>query len=130
MWFNEKVNYVYNESFAKAISQAGYRPHRVDEREHNDKIDDEIIRQIRRSRFVVADLTGHRGGVYYEAGFAAGLGIPVFLTCNEEEANNVHFDILQYNCIRWSYTELDEFTRALNVRIEAVLGKGIFTNGL
>ena len=46
-----------------------------------DKIDDEIIGEIRRSRFLVADFThgdkGARGSVYYEAGFAYGLGLPV-----------------------------------------------------
>jgi len=51
---------IYEEVFAKAISEAGFKPHRVDQREYNDKIDDEIIVQIRRSRFIVADFTGHR----------------------------------------------------------------------
>ena len=35
---------------------------------------DRIIAQIRASKFVVADFTRNRGGVYYEAGFALGLG--------------------------------------------------------
>ena len=63
------------------IEDAGYEAVRIDEKEHTNKIDDEIIAEIRRSRFVVADFTqgkdGARGGVYYEAGFAHGLGIEV-----------------------------------------------------
>ena len=31
--------------------------------------------EIRRSRFVVADYTGQVNGVYFEAGFALGLGL-------------------------------------------------------
>src|SRR5712672_2679134 len=34
---------------------------------------DEIISQIRRSKFLIADFTGRRGGVYFEAGLAMGL---------------------------------------------------------
>ena len=36
--------------------------------EHINRIGDEIISQIRRSKFLIADFTGHRGGVYFEAG--------------------------------------------------------------
>ena len=122
MWFHRKMEPLYNLSLEKAIIDAGYHPHRVDKREHAEKIDDEIIMQIRRSRFVVADLTGHRGGVYYEAGFAHGLGLPVFLTCRADK--KLHFDVRQYNCIFWEWDKLDEFKTALTRRIEATLGKG------
>ena len=41
------------------------------------KIDDEIVAEIRRSKFIIADFShgsdGARGGVYFEAGFAHGL---------------------------------------------------------
>ena len=36
---------------------------------------------------------GARGGVYFEAGFALGLGKTVFLTCREDRTKAVHFDI-------------------------------------
>ena len=41
------------------------------------------------------------GGVYYEAGFARGLGIPVISTCREDERGKLHFDTRQYNHIFW-----------------------------
>lgn len=91
MWFDPSMNTIYDGAIAPAIGLAGYAPHRVDKREHAEKIDDEIILQIRRSRFVVADATGHRGGVYYEAGFAHGLGLPVFWTC--KKGDDLHFDV-------------------------------------
>lgn len=81
MWFDNDLKKVYDDIIAPAILAAGYKPHRVDQREHNNKIDDEIIAEIRRSRFVLADFTGHRGGVYFEAGFSKGLGMEVFWTC-------------------------------------------------
>jgi nucleoside 2-deoxyribosyltransferase len=122
MWFDEEMRIAHENGLEPGIRNAGYRPHRVDDAQHIDKIDDRIIAQIRRSRFLVADLTGHRGGVYYEAGFAAGLDKPVFYTCRSDHAENIHFDIRQFNYIKWETPA--ELAAALQVRIEAVLGRG------
>jgi hypothetical protein len=62
----------------------------------------EAIAEIRRSRFVVADYTGHRGGVYFEAGFALGLGLIVIPTCRADEVPKLHFDIKHLNTLLWS----------------------------
>lgn len=71
--------------------------------QHDGKIDDRIIAEIRIAGLVVADFTGGRGGVYYEAGYAQGLGIPVVWTCREDyfREKGVHFDTRQYNHIVW-----------------------------
>lgn len=126
MWFDPTMTPVYDSTIAMAIADAGYRPHRVDCAEHNNKIDDEIIAQIRRSRFVVADFTGHRAGVYYEAGFAQGLRLEVIWTCRKDEIEKLHFDVRQYNCIDWSAENLPDFRTRLTNRIERVLGKGSY----
>jgi nucleoside 2-deoxyribosyltransferase len=126
MWFDSRMTPIYNDVISKAIEDAGYKPHRVDKGEHNNKIDDEIIAQIRRSRFIVADFTGQRGGVYYEAGFAQGLGLEVFWTCRKDEIEKLHFDIRQYNCIVWEQDKPDEFRKRLANRIESVLGRGTY----
>jgi hypothetical protein len=70
----------------------------------------------------VADFTGHRGGVYFEAGFAMGLGLPVFFTCRNTELEKLHFDVRQYNTIDWS--DASDLSSRLQVRIEAVIGDG------
>ena len=79
MWFDDSTLDAWEKGLKKGISDAGYAPLRISMKEHVNKICDEIISEIKRSRFIVADYTGHRGGVYYEAGFAAGLGLPVIL---------------------------------------------------
>lgn len=124
MWFDDSIRALYDEAIAPAISDAGYDPHRVDLREHNDKIDDEIISQIRKSKFVVADFTGHRGGVYFEAGFAKGLGLEVFWLCRDDDLKDLHFDIRQYNCIVWNDSKKEELRKRLTARIESVLSHG------
>lgn len=122
MWFHEDLNEAYTNGFQVGILQAGYDPVRIDRTEHINRIDDEIIRQLKSSRFVIADFTGHRGGVYFEAGFALGHDIPVFWSCRKDDMNELHFDIRQFNCIDWETPE-DLATR-LTTRLEAVLGPG------
>lgn len=122
MWFEHHLQEAYSNGFEIGIRQAGYDPLRIDRTEHVGKIDDEIIAQIRRSRFVVADFTGHRGGVYFEAGFALGLDLPVIWTCHQDSLHELHFDIRQFNCIDWS--EPAELADRLQKRIEAVIGGG------
>lgn len=124
MWFNDCIKPIWKDYIEPAISDAGYEPKRIDEHPHNNRIDDEIIAQIRRSKFVVADFTGQRGGVYFEAGFALGLGLPVIWTCREKELKRVHFDNRQYNFILWEEGNLPEFKLNLQYRIEATLGRG------
>lgn len=102
MWFAEELMPAYREGIAPALRSAGYDPLRVDAVQHNGKIDDRIIAEIRRSGLVVADFTGHRGGVYFEAGFGMGLSIPVIWTCRQDAIDEAHFDTRQYNHITWS----------------------------
>jgi nucleoside 2-deoxyribosyltransferase len=90
---------------------------RIDLEEHNDKIDDRIISEIRRSGLVVADFTGQRGGVYFESGFAMGLGIPVIRTCRKDNVDTLHFDTRQYSHVLWESPE--ELKEKLTNRIRA-----------
>ncbi|MEH7895600.1 hypothetical protein [Bacillus thuringiensis] len=119
MWFGEEMNSVYQKAIKRAIEDAGYNAMRIDELEHNNKIDDAIIAQIQRSKFVIADFTGHRGGVYFEAGYAMGLGIPVIWSCRKNDLDNLHFDTRQYSHLVWG-TEQELYKLLLN-RIKATI---------
>jgi hypothetical protein len=63
MWFDESTNDAYFRGIAPAVSGMGYKSVRIDKMEHNNKIGDEIIAEIRRSRFLVADFTCQAGKV-------------------------------------------------------------------
>ena len=102
-----------------AIEQTGFKPIRIDNKEHNNDINDEIIGEIRSSKFIVADFTGSRGGVYYEAGFAYGFNIQVIHTCKKDHLKNVHFDINHRNIIVWETGE--ELYKGLLNRIKATI---------
>ena len=132
MWFHNSMTKAYDDGFRPAIEQARYNPLRIDRKEHINKIDDEIIAEIRRSRFLVADFTqgsdGARGGVYYEAGFAHALGLPVIFTCHKRALNDLHFDTDHYNHIVW--TDENGLREKLKNRILAVIGEGPETQTL
>ena len=62
MWFDDSVERAYDEGIAPAIRDCGFEPKRIDRDPTVDKIDDAIIAEIRRSRFLVADFThGNEG---------------------------------------------------------------------
>lgn len=122
MWFDDVMTSAFENGLAPAIRGAGYQPLRIDKKEHANKVDDEMIAEIRRSAFVGAYFTGHRGGVYFEAGFAMGLNLPVIWTCRKDHMAELHFDIRQYNCIDWQ--DENDLRERLQLRIEALLGAG------
>jgi nucleoside 2-deoxyribosyltransferase len=101
MSFDPSLDSVFSDGIAAAIRDAKYEPLRVDKVHHNEKICDRIVAEIRRSRFVIADVTMQRQGVYFEAGFAMALGLPVIWCCRKDDLNNVHFDTRQYKHIVW-----------------------------
>ncbi|QOJ22298.1 MAG: nucleoside 2-deoxyribosyltransferase [Gammaproteobacteria bacterium] len=121
MWFDKTMDSFYQNGIKLAIEADGTKCMRIDLHEHNNKICDEIIAEIRRSNYLVADFTGNRGGVYYEAGFAYGLGIPVIWTVHQNDLASVHFDTRQYNHIVYE-TEEQLKERLLN-RIKATIVK-------
>ncbi len=87
----------------------GFQPLLVDEIHHNEGIMDKIIASINSSKFVVAELTYQKTGVYYEAGYAKGLGLPVIHIVKGEDLKNCHFDIKHLNLIVWnSLAELED----------------------
>lgn len=131
MWFGKEMDEAWRLGFAPGIRDAGYHPLRIDGKEHNNKIDDEIVAEIKRSRFLIADFTcggvvvdgkfepNPRGGVYYEAGLAHGLGMEVIFTCRADRMDYAHFDTRQFAHIVWQ--EPADLRTAVYNRIAATL---------
>jgi hypothetical protein len=121
-WFDNSLQDAWTNGFHPGIRAAGFRPVRIDKEDYIGGVSDEIMAQIRRSRFVVADYTGRRNGVYFEAGFASGLGLSVIPTCRADEIDTLHFDIKHLNTLLWNTST--ELAEGLNRRIRAVVGIG------
>lgn len=127
MWFGDKdtkseMDQLYLEGIAPAIKEAGYREGRADLEPHNDYIMNKIIGDIKQAPFIVADFTGHRNGVYFEAGFARGLGIPVIHTCKSSDFEKAHFDTKQLPHLKWNSPE--ELRISLKEWIRGLMGDG------
>ena len=147
MWFNKRTN-AYKETVKEAIKAAGYdEPVFIDTYPHNNFIMDEVINKINEARFVIADFTcipeqpekngkipgGVRGGVYFEAGYARGLGKEVIVTCcdSDDAKKRRHFDIDQLNTLFWHKSRGKlydgnkiDFAKRLAERIKATVGRG------
>lgn len=109
------------EAIEAVLSDCGYSPRVMDEIEHNHQIVPEMLHEIRQARFVVAELTGHNNGAYYEAGYALGIGKEVIQVCSKTELDSkLHFDVKQVNSIVWNDEE--ELKKKLKKRIEATVG--------
>jgi len=128
MAFDSSLNPV-KATIETAIRDAGYEPLRVDDDHYAGGVMERIVGHVRDSKFIVADFTRNRGGVYYEAGAAFGLGIPVVHLCAEEclgedSDDKVHFDIRHLNFITWKFAEQDTLKTRLRDRIIAIFGRG------
>ncbi len=121
MSFDTSLTPVWEHGIKPAIEDAGYRPYRVDKDHHVDRIDAKIINEITNSIAVVADVTQQKQGVYYEAGFAEGLGRKVFWSVNKDDLKKVHFDTRQFRHVVWATPE--ELRAQLYELLCAVLGK-------
>ncbi|WP_196595914.1 hypothetical protein [Pectinatus frisingensis] len=109
------------DAIKEAISKAGYEPCIISEHQHNKSIPQEIENEIKKSEFVVTDLTTQNKGAYFEAGVAKGLGKEVIFTCHEDDFNNIHFDTKQINTIKWS--DKNTFVDDLYKRIKFTIGE-------
>lgn len=102
-----------------AVENCEYEAILIDE-QHIDSdvtINDALIAEIRKSKFVVADFSEHKHGVYFEAGFALGLRKPVIYLCQKDDFVNTHFDTNHYPHV--IYESPVELMNKLKTKIEA-----------
>jgi nucleoside 2-deoxyribosyltransferase len=122
MSFSPDLNPAWNLGIRPALERVHFKPYRVDAEPHIDRIDTKIMTEIKNSRFVVADVTLQRQGVYFEAGYALGLGLPVFWCVRKDDLPNVHFDTRQYNHIAWENEP--DLAEQLYLFVNAIVGRG------
>jgi nucleoside 2-deoxyribosyltransferase len=121
MSFSESLYDIWKNSIKAAIEKAGYKAYRIDNEKHNERIDVKLMAEIKNSKFLIADVTDQKQGVYFEAGYALGLGIPVIWSCRQDNLEKVHFDTRQYNHIVWQNEE--QLKEVLYNFICAIIGK-------
>jgi hypothetical protein len=105
MWFDDAMDDAWASGLRPGVVNAGFEPRRLKEEVHPDRIDTRIVAAIRSCRFLVADVTGARPAVYYEAGLAEGLNKTVVWTCRRDKEREMCFDTRQFRHILWDKPE-------------------------
>jgi hypothetical protein len=90
-------------------------------------IDNRMRVELRTARFVICDLSDGNRGAYWEAGFAEGLGRPVFYLCRrdvlegKDPSKSPHFDTRQQLIIPWDLEDPASAMEELKATIRATL---------
>jgi len=118
MSFSATASEIRN-SIKKAVTESGYEPLLIDEVHYDSHItiNDALIRFIKKSKFLIADFSEQKHGVYFEAGFALGLKRPVIYTCSRNDFDKTHFDTNHYPHI--VYESVEELEEKLKNKIQA-----------
>jgi hypothetical protein len=118
MSFKEETREIRN-AIKSALDLTGFVPILIDEQniDSDRTINDEIIANLKRCKFCIADFTFHSMGVYFESGHALGQGKKVIYTCRYDEFVKAHFDIRPLQHIIYETTE--QLTKDLVNKIDA-----------
>jgi len=100
---NTELDELFQNCLRPAVLQTGYELRMATQRAG--LIDAVIEDEIRRCRFVIADLSDDNAGAYWEGGFAQGLGKDVIYICKATDGDGAekktHFDTDHRLLVRW-----------------------------
>lgn len=120
---NYDLDRVVTEYFKPAVARTGFELRVATDQQPAGLIDNHVRALLLGSRFVVADLSHANHGAYWEAGFAEGLGRPVFYTCKKSvwEDEKTHFDTNHMHTIIWDENDPEKAGDDLTDTIRATL---------
>jgi hypothetical protein len=110
-------------TFEAIAEKLGYQCDRVTEKNAEHRIVPEILERIRRAGFTIVDLTDLRENVFYELGYADGLGKRVIVTAKKD--TKLPFDVSDIPTIFWSGQQ--QLRRDLEERIRTVVKSAVPT---
>ena len=107
------------EAIKEICTAFGVKAYRADEIEHQDRITNVILDEIRDCDILIADLSHERPNVYYEIGYAHALNKKPILY--RRQGTRLHFDLSVHNVPE--YRNITELRDLLRRRLEAILGR-------
>jgi hypothetical protein len=107
------------EAIKTGVKECSITAERIDDDERSERVTDRILEAIRKAEFVIVDLTNERPNVFFEAGYAHGLGkIPIYVA---REGTHLHFDIKDYAVI--IFRNMKELREGIARRLVALITK-------
>lgn len=119
---NTDLDRVFAECLRPTVKKTGYELRTVVQKAG--LIDAVIEDDIRRCRFLIADLSDNNAGAYWEAGFAEGLGKPVIYISragDQGDDRRTHFDTDHRQTVRWDLSSLGRTAEVLEAVIRNTL---------
>jgi hypothetical protein len=114
---NVDLDTLYKNCLKQAVADTGFELRTVTQKAGH--IDAIIEDEIRRCRFLIADLSDSNAGAYWEAGLAEGLRKPVIYICRD--GVQTHFDTDHRQTVRWDLTKVGETAQRLKAVIRNTL---------
>ena len=103
MQFTEEYNSLFTEVIRPTCEEYDYKVVRADEFYTSGLIIDDITRSIRECAVVIADVTPNNPNVFYEVGFAHGIGKPTILL-SDRKRDKLPFDVSGFRTLFYDNT--------------------------
>jgi hypothetical protein len=94
MPFNTSFDDIYNYGIKQTCTELNSYCERVDEQIFSERILDRIYNQISKADIIIADMTGRNPNVFYEVGYAHGIGKKVILLT--QNSDDIPFDLKHF----------------------------------
>lgn len=105
-----------HKTIKRTAREIGLTAERVDDPESNERITDRIIESIERAEFMVVDLTHSKPNVFFEAGYAHGIGkTPIYIA---KKGTELEFDLKDYPVI--FFRNISNLEELLSKRLKAL----------
>jgi hypothetical protein len=117
----DELDRIFSDHWRPAVAATGFDLRRIDHEPQAGLIDNRLRVEIRKSRFLLAEITDGNAGAYWEAGFAEGLGRPVIYLCEREHFKKAHFDTNHHHTVIWERDNLGPAVQTLKDTIRATL---------
>jgi hypothetical protein len=108
------------EAVKEAANKCDVHAERIDEPQSNERITDRILESIQRAEYVIVDLSKSKPNVFFEAGYAHGIGkTPIYFA---KHGTKIEFDLKDYLVI--FFRNLKELKAFIKKRIRGLSDLG------
>lgn len=103
MQFSDQFNALYSDVIKPTCEKFGFEVVRADDIYNSGLIIQDIVRSIRESSFVIADITPDNPNVFYEVGYAHGIGKTTILL-SDRRRDKLPFDVSGFRTLFYDNT--------------------------